>query len=672
MDPTIVYGLKVILCSGVFYLLYRLLFERRVNYAFCRIYLVSTIAISAAIPAVTVPVWPGEVIEVPLSVMTLQQMPGVLPATVEIVTESGKWTVAFLPAVYAVVALFFIACFIIQLFEIRRYKKNARKSLLDRIGVYEGAVIKTPFTFFRSIFIPCGLADEEKQQIIAHESSHASHNHSLELTIMELLKAGLWFDPFVWLCRKSLVEVHEYEADNAVIEKGHDPYNYKNLLFRQLFGYSPDISNGLACSGTKKRLMMMDRKKPGRRSILRAAAMVPVAGALLMLFSFTKKDTSIVYIDDRGAEHHFDMGEMMATDIYPTEIIITGSGNGTINNAPLSGTEGPGESSPDPDTGGSVTYYRTMAAFNLLDGEIPDQWRQEIEQIKDQSLSADWETFRKQMEELDFALEATFGEQIREWAEMRESFDQEFHNHLGKLHEFRESIGDDEFRRQMERLGSIREAFETDAERILNDLLSRRESIKEGTVREWEQNRDKDLYRSDTDKPKTKIPSDGKNPLVIIDGKKGNLHTLSEDDIKSISVLKNDAAIEKYGQEAKDGVIIVTKKSSEEIPPQPEEPFIAVEKMPTFEDGNLADFGKWVTARLNEKFPEEQSEGTATVNFIVEKTGEVTGVKILQNTLPEQYLPAIEEIVGSSPAWTPGMQRGHDVRVSLTIPISLR
>ena len=55
-----------------------------------------------------------------------------------------------------------------------------------------------------------------------------------------------------------------------------------------------------------------------------------------------------------------------------------------------------------------------------------------------------------------------------------------------------------------------------------------------------------------------------RSPLIIIDGKEASLEkmeNINPSHIKSVSVLKDEQAIKKYGEKAKDGVVeIVTKK----------------------------------------------------------------------------------------------------------------
>ncbi len=59
--------------------------------------------------------------------------------------------------------------------------------------------------------------------------------------------------------------------------------------------------------------------------------------------------------------------------------------------------------------------------------------------------------------------------------------------------------------------------------------------------------------------------SDGEKPLLIIDGKEAedqtSMNDIDPNNIKSIEVLKGDAAFKKYGEKAKNGVILITTKN---------------------------------------------------------------------------------------------------------------
>ena len=58
--------------------------------------------------------------------------------------------------------------------------------------------------------------------------------------------------------------------------------------------------------------------------------------------------------------------------------------------------------------------------------------------------------------------------------------------------------------------------------------------------------------------------SDGdEQPLIIMDGKEvtdGNMDDLDKDKIETIEVLKGSKAVEKYGEKARNGVVVITSK----------------------------------------------------------------------------------------------------------------
>ncbi|MEG0808497.1 MAG: M56 family metallopeptidase, partial [Alistipes sp.] len=157
------------------------------------------------------------------------------------------------------------------------------------------------FSFFRTIYVWDQTPAEEMTAIVAHEMSHITHHHSTERIAMECMKAALWWNPFVWIAARRLTEAEEFEADSDVIESGYDLENYMNTLFKQLFGYSPDIANGLRNSLTKKRFQMMTKSQKSRYSLLRLAATLPALIGLLCAFSFTTRAAVIRYADAKEA-----------------------------------------------------------------------------------------------------------------------------------------------------------------------------------------------------------------------------------------------------------------------------------------------------------------------------------------------------------------------------------
>ena len=192
------------------------------------------------------------------------------------------------------------------------------------------------------------------------------------------------------------------------------------------------------------------------------------------------------------------------------------------------------------------------------------------------------------------------------------------------------------------------------------------------------------------------------NPLVVIDGKHSTmeeLQTLDPQTIDNISVLKDKASLEVFGEEGKNGGIIVTTKDAAHSAAtgtwQPSsstltsddyevvvvdlytetddsDAFDVVEKMPEY-PGGIDAFLKFLSENVH--YPEAASkagiQGRVLVEFIVEKDGSISNTHVIQNV--NEYLDAeAVRVVGAMPKWTPGMHEGKAVRVKYAVPISFR
>ena len=165
----------------------------------------------------------------------------------------------------------------------------------------------------------------------------------------------------------------------------------------------------------------------------------------------------------------------------------------------------------------------------------------------------------------------------------------------------------------------------------------------------------------------------GKQPLFIVDGVRMDekqVKTISPDKIASISVLKDKAAIDVYGQDAKDGVVEITLK--ENIVSGNGEVFINVEEQPQFPGGapKLLEY-----LSQNIRYPKEAMEtdkqGRVIVSFVIRKDGSISDAKVVKPVDPLLDAEALR-VVNTMPNWTPGKQSGKAVNVKYTVPITFR
>ena len=308
---TLKYIIEVIICSGLFLVFYRWMIARKVGFRLCRIYLMVTMLMSAAIPAMDVPVytvrdagamtaleefmfsdeWNMPEAEEASAIQQEGATASAAPASdTEGATPAGKRidlkkaAPMTLSVIYALVALTGLGLIGYNAARIGRLRRRSELTHTDEYTLAEHVEITTPFSFLKTIFMGFNYEPQERRQIITHEASHVRHRHSYERLILSSLRALYWFNPFYWMAEKDLEEVQEWEADKDVLSEGHELKSYRTTIFKQLFGYNPDISCGLNHSLTKQRFIMMTQSHRGKGAWLRLAATLPVIAAMFFAF----------------------------------------------------------------------------------------------------------------------------------------------------------------------------------------------------------------------------------------------------------------------------------------------------------------------------------------------------------------------------------------------------
>lgn len=287
MRVVVIYILEVIACSGVLAALYSLIIERKVDFLFARLFLIFSVLLSAVIPMINIPVWEAALVPQLTEVTVGEVSTEVVQSTV---TSFNFNFMALIWAVYGVGVALCMGSIVLQMVNILNIRRVGQMTAFDGVNIVRSQQNIASFSLFKTIYIGNNTADTDLPTIVAHERSHIAHKHSVERVVMEILKALLWWNPFVWIASRRLVEAHEFEADNDVIGSGCDANLYVATLLKHLFGYSPEIANGLHNSLTKKRLKMILNGNSGRYALLRKVAVIPVLGVLFALFSLTTKE----------------------------------------------------------------------------------------------------------------------------------------------------------------------------------------------------------------------------------------------------------------------------------------------------------------------------------------------------------------------------------------------
>ena len=259
-----------------------------------RTYLVGGMLLSVVIPMLELPLYPAETVFYELPVMTIiDEQPLSVDAQAVAPVTQIDWSQIFSMfalGVYVVVFALNVARFVYRLWIICRLRRHSQLSVYEAYTLAESEQVKEPFSFWRTIFMNYVFCGREREQVIIHELSHVRHRHTAERLTLELLRCVFWFNPFVWLAANALVEVQEWEADSDVLNQGYDVYEYRQLIFRQLFGYNADITCGLNSQLTKKRFLMMTNFKRGKLSFIRLGVAIPMVGAMILAFGAVRAE----------------------------------------------------------------------------------------------------------------------------------------------------------------------------------------------------------------------------------------------------------------------------------------------------------------------------------------------------------------------------------------------
>lgn len=291
MYDLMIYSLKVGVCLAVFYLFFKLLLSRETFHRFNRIVVLGAMVLSFVLPlcVITVyreiPVLPEFESEETLTEAVAEPLP---ETAVEPLPEPFAWE-TLAGAAFLVGAVATLAWTLCSLCGVLRLIRRGRRERLEDgtvLVLIDGAV--TPFSWGRYIVMSETDLAENGGPILLHERAHLRLRHSADLIVTDLAGCLQWFNPAMWLLRRELRAIHEYEADEAVLDSGVDAKSYQLLLIRKAAGgrwYS--VANSFNHSKLKNRITMMLSKKSSRWAGARALLLLPLTGLALGAFAQT-------------------------------------------------------------------------------------------------------------------------------------------------------------------------------------------------------------------------------------------------------------------------------------------------------------------------------------------------------------------------------------------------
>ena len=286
----IVYSLKVSVFLIAFYLMFKSLMSRETLHRANRYLILGSIGLSFVLPLwhITLNAEPGHAVtaaELSQSVVWLE----------EVIVGGGAshsfdWRALAVVAFYAGIGVCLLRMILSIIGVLRVIRRGERQTLPDGTVLVITDDEQAPFSWVKYIIINRKDHDENLQEILTHERAHIRCRHSIDVLVCDVLCCLQWFNPAMWLLRRELCAVHEYEADKAVLDSGINAKQYQILLIKKAAGgkwYS--IANSFNHSKLKYRITMMSRKKSSGWTMAKALYVLPIAAFAAIAFANCSK-----------------------------------------------------------------------------------------------------------------------------------------------------------------------------------------------------------------------------------------------------------------------------------------------------------------------------------------------------------------------------------------------
>ena len=297
---------KVAVVLLVFYLFYRFLLKKETFHRFNRIVLVGTVILSSLLPLCVIsihrPAEPG--------VMVMEMTAEMRELAPVVGKTFPSWPILLVILLYwAGVAFVLVRMVVSILFILKIIRQGELVREEDGCGIVVTDRALDPFSWMRIIVLPRKDWEGNHAAILAHEKAHVALHHSLDLLFVDLVTVFQWFNPAIWMLRSDLRELHEYEADEAVLRSGVDLKEYQYLLIKKAVGKSGySVANSFNHSILKNRITMMSKTKTPHSRRLRVLWALPLVCLAIGLQARTvyvpsDKDSNMIAADEGNPDN---------------------------------------------------------------------------------------------------------------------------------------------------------------------------------------------------------------------------------------------------------------------------------------------------------------------------------------------------------------------------------
>ena len=659
-----IYDGKVAIALLVFYLFYRFLLKKETFHRFNRVVLVGTAVLSFLLPLCIITI--HKPMEMDSQAIVLSELPA--DGVASVVEESTPWWMMALTVLFWVGVAFVLVRVLISILSIIRIVRTGEQVLEEegcKVFVTERDI--NPFSWMKYIVLSREDWEAPHESILSHEKAHIGLKHSWERLLVDILSCLQWFNPAIWMLRADLQELHEYEADDAVLRAGTNIKEYQYLLIRKAVsksGYS--VANSFNHSILKNRITMMSKSKsksPLSRG-LRALYLLPLVCLGLGLQARTvyvpsDKDSNNILADERNP----DNPEKTVT------IKIESDGRIIID----------GKETPLKEIAG---YLRSLDVpvqnlqFNVDTENAPEEAIKDFQVYFTLAFDPEPETKRIVHVEIDAKGNVTVeGNDVAKKDILSHflSLDTPAKDMIVQMQYDNDTPRDvvDDVVNVLRLAGVLWVQTAATAQTVYVPTGKDNDNLQEGFKLNVENDDYKIILREAWGEEKE---------ITMAEFEKINRNRLNR--IKGVEVIKDAETKAKLGFGETGAIFLVTMKRPQELDEisvisdtdeeDEEIPFMLAnpETMPSFQGEEMSAFTRWLNARIHR--PKGCThEGDMKVSFVVGTDGTVKDVKVVSGVC-ETLDALVLSIIEQSPKWKPATANGHPVEQCLMIPIEFR
>ncbi|MDI9310361.1 MAG: M56 family metallopeptidase [Limnohabitans sp.] len=282
MNDFHIYAIKVNALIGIFYLAYHFLVQKETFFNSNRFFLLAGLATATVLPLISIK--KIVYIEAHKSEYSSINSSSHIKSN-PIVTEHINWD-NIGQIIYWGISILLILGIIIELISFFKLIRNKNITISKPFALVDLNENINPFSFFKYIvFNSAKYSNSELENIINHEKVHSIEKHSLDILVAKIFCSLFWFNPFIWLYKKAIIQNLEYIADQKAIQNTYDKKAYQMTLLKVVTDHNYlSITSSFYQSLIKKRIVMLNKNQSEKKNAWKYAIILPVLIAFIAFF----------------------------------------------------------------------------------------------------------------------------------------------------------------------------------------------------------------------------------------------------------------------------------------------------------------------------------------------------------------------------------------------------